>query len=50
MEPIRLYELINVFKQGSSSARIMSAHVACDIDEESDDDDEEEPSPPHLSR
>lgn len=32
------YELINVFKQGSSSARIMSAHVACDIDEESDDE------------
>ena len=32
------YELINVFKRGSSSARIMSAHVACDIDEESDDE------------
>lgn len=32
------YDFINVFKQGDSHARIMSAHVACDIDEENDDE------------
>ena len=32
------YDLINVFKRGDSHARIMSAHVACDIDEENDDE------------
>lgn len=32
------YDLINVFKQGDSHARIMSAHVTCDIDEENDDE------------
>ena len=32
------YDFINVFKQGNSNARIMSAHVACDIDEENDDE------------
>lgn len=32
------YDLINVFKQGDSHARIMSAHVACDIDEENNDE------------
>ena len=32
------YDLVNVYKQGSSNARIMSAHVACDIDEENDDE------------
>lgn len=32
------YDLINVYKQGNSKARIMSAHVACDIDEENDDE------------
>lgn len=32
------YDLINVHKQGSSHARIMSAHVTCDIDEENDDE------------
>lgn len=32
------YDLINVYKQGNSNARIMSAHVACDIDEENDDE------------
>ena len=32
------YDLINVYKQGDSHTRIMSAHVACDIDEESDDE------------
>lgn len=42
------YELINVFKQGTSSARIMSAHVACDIDEESDDESEDRAVDPHV--
>lgn len=42
------YDLINVFKQGSSSARIMSAHVACDIDEESDDESEDRAVDPHV--
>lgn len=32
------YDLINVYKQGNSNARIMSAHVACDIDEENNDE------------
>lgn len=32
------YDLINVYKQGNSNARIMSAHVAYDIDEENDDE------------
>lgn len=32
------YDLINVYKQGDSHARIMSAHVACDIDEENNDE------------
>ena len=32
------YWLENVYKQGSSHARIMSAHVACDIDEENNDE------------
>lgn len=32
------YDLINVYKQGNSKARIMSAHVACDIDEENNDE------------
>lgn len=32
------YDLVNVYKQGNSNARIMSAHVACDIDEENNDE------------
>lgn len=32
------YDLVNVYKRGSSNARIMSAHVACDIDEENNDE------------
>lgn len=32
------YWLEQVYKQGSRRARIMSAHVACDIDEENDDE------------
>lgn len=37
------YELVNVYKQGNSNARIMSAHVACDIDEENDDEGSVDP-------
>ena len=32
------YWLEETFKQGNSNTRIMSAHVACDIDEENDDE------------
>lgn len=37
------YDLVNVYKQGNSHARIMSAHVACDIDEENNDEGAVEP-------